>query len=146
MKREFLVSVSHPKAGAIFWTCVKYHIIDEKQDYKVIGLQGFDNKIFEEEGGGGNRKGLGGYPYLKHIIQLWPGYWVQKVAKMNEAFFLKNCFTMYGGWRRLVCPFRRQQFSKCIGCVLSAFTYWKKGHKLWIETQKAYFMMSPTEL
>ena len=34
IKREFLVSVLHPKGGAIVWTCVKDHIIDEKEDYK----------------------------------------------------------------------------------------------------------------
>ena len=32
IKREFLVSVPHPKGGAIVWTCVKDHIIDEKED------------------------------------------------------------------------------------------------------------------
>ena len=36
IKREFLVSVPHPKGGAIFWTCVKDRIIDEKEDYKDI--------------------------------------------------------------------------------------------------------------
>ena len=44
IKREFLVTVPHPKGGAIFWTCVKDHIIDEKEDYKDIGLRGFDYK------------------------------------------------------------------------------------------------------
>ena len=44
IKREFLVSVLYPKGGAIVWTCVKDHIIDEKEDYKDIGLRGFDYK------------------------------------------------------------------------------------------------------
>ena len=64
------MSVPHHKGGAIVWTCVKYHIIDEKKDYKDIGLHGFDYKLFEEEEGGGNRKGLDGYPHLKHLVQL----------------------------------------------------------------------------
>ena len=38
------MSVPNPKGGAIFWTCVKDHIIDEKEDYKDIGLRGFDYK------------------------------------------------------------------------------------------------------
>ena len=50
------MSVPHPKGGAIVWTCVKDHIIDEKEDYKYIGLRGFDYKLFEEEEGGGTRK------------------------------------------------------------------------------------------
>ena len=45
-KREFSVSVPHPKGGAIFWNCVKDHIIDEHEDYKDIGLRGFDYKLF----------------------------------------------------------------------------------------------------
>ena len=47
--RDFSVSVPHPKGGIIVWTCVKDHIIDEKEDYKEIGLCGFDYKLFEEE-------------------------------------------------------------------------------------------------
>ena len=60
---------------------MKDYIIDEKVDYKDIGLSGFDYKFFEEEEGGGTRDGLYGYPYLKHLIQLWPGDWVKQVAK-----------------------------------------------------------------
>ena len=43
-----MVSVTHPKGGKIVWTCVKDHIIDKKEDYKEIGLRGFDYKLFEE--------------------------------------------------------------------------------------------------
>ena len=71
------MSVSNPKGGAIVWTCVKDHIIGEKEDYKYIGQRGFGYKLFKEEEGGGDRKGLYGYPYLNHIIQLWPGDWVK---------------------------------------------------------------------
>ena len=46
IKRDFLVSVPHLKGGKIFWTCVKDHIIHEKEDYKDIGLSGFDYKSF----------------------------------------------------------------------------------------------------
>ena len=80
INRYFLVSVPNPKGGAIVWTCVKDHIIDENKAYKYIGLCGFDNKIFEEEEGGGTGEGLYGYPYLKYLIQLWPGNWVKHMA------------------------------------------------------------------
>ena len=46
------MSVPHLKGGTSFWTCVKDYIIDEKEDYKDIGLSGFDYKLFEEEEGG----------------------------------------------------------------------------------------------
>ena len=77
------MSVPHPKGGAIVWTCVKDHIIDEKEDYKDIGLRGFDYKLFEEEEGGGTREGLDRYPYLKHLIQLLMGDWVSQMSKMH---------------------------------------------------------------
>ena len=64
------MSVPHLKGGEIVLTCVKDHIIDEKEDYKDIGLNGFDYTLFGEEEGWGNREGLYGYPYLKHLIQL----------------------------------------------------------------------------
>ena len=44
------------------------HIINEKDQYKAIGLRGFDYNSFEEEEGGRNRERLDGYPYLKHLI------------------------------------------------------------------------------
>ena len=65
--------------GVTNWTCVKVRIIDEKDDYKNIGLHGFDYKLFWEEGGGGTRWGLEGYPYLKHRIKLRTGYWVKQM-------------------------------------------------------------------
>ena len=76
--REFLVSVPHPKGGVIVWTCVKDHILDKKEDYKEIGMRGFDYSLFEEKDGGEKQEGLDGYPYLKHLIKLWPGDWVRQ--------------------------------------------------------------------
>ena len=43
------MSVPNTKGRRFFWTCVKDHIIDEKEDCKTIGLRGFDYKLFEEE-------------------------------------------------------------------------------------------------
>ena len=54
-KIEFLVFILHPKVGVMFGTSVKVHIIDEEEDYKDIGLHGFDYKLFCEEGGGGTK-------------------------------------------------------------------------------------------
>ena len=55
--RAFLVSVPKPKGGTIVWACVKDHIIDEKEDYKEIGLCGFDYSLFEKKGWwGGNER------------------------------------------------------------------------------------------
>ena len=47
------MDVLNSKGGNIIWICVKDNIIKEKEYYKAIGLIGFDNKLFEEEEGGG---------------------------------------------------------------------------------------------
>ena len=54
--RVFLVSFPHPKLGTIVGTCVKYHVIDEMEDYKEIGLHGFDYSLFDEKEGRGNER------------------------------------------------------------------------------------------
>ena len=125
---------------------MKDNIIDEKEDYKDIGLRGFDYKLFEEEEGGGSREGLEGYTYLKHLIQLWSGVWVSRMAKMNEAVCMKNRVTTNGGGKRLVRPLKRKEFWKCIGCILSEVTYGKKGHKLWSEIPKSFGKMENPKL
>ena len=45
--------VQHTNRWNIIWTSMKDNIIEEKEDYKDIGLNGFDYKLFEEEEGGG---------------------------------------------------------------------------------------------
>ena len=129
----------------MFWTCVKDHIIDEKEDHKDIRLRGFDYKLFEEQEGGGTRKGLYSYPYLKHIVQLCPDDWVIQMAKMNEAVDMKNRVTINGEGKRLVRPFKSHVLWKCIGCTLSVVTYGKKLHKLWSEIQKPFSKMENTK-
>ena len=76
---------------------MKDHIIDEKEYYKDIGIRGFDYKLFEEEEGGGTREGSYGYPYLKHLVHLWPGDWVNYMAETNEAVVVRNHLTVNGG-------------------------------------------------
>ena len=94
---------------------MKGRIIDEKEDYKDIGLRGFDYKLFEEEDGRGTREVLYGFSYLKHLIQLWPGDWVRQMKKINEVVGMKNSFTVDRGGKNIVSPFKRQEFWKFIG-------------------------------
>ena len=54
---------------------------------------------------GGIREVLYGYLYLKHLVQLWTGDWVNNMKKMDEAVAMKICFDMSGGKKRLVRPF-----------------------------------------
>ena len=103
-----MVSFPYPKGGSIVCTCVTDHIVDEKEDYNDIVLREFDYKLFEEEEGGDTREELDEYTYLNHIIQLWPGYWVKHIEKINEAVGMKNHFTVDEGGKRLVRPFKRK--------------------------------------
>ena len=125
---------------------MKGHIIDENDNYKDIGLSGFDYKLFEKEEGGGTRKGLDSYPYLKHLIQLCTDDWVKQMAKMNKAVGMKNRVTMIGGGKWLVILFKSQEFWKFIGCILSPVTYGKKGHKIWSEVPKCFGKYENTKL
>ena len=68
------------------------------------------------------------------------------MSKMKEAVGTKNHVTVGGGGKRIVRPFRRQQFCKCIGYVLSEVTYGNKGHKLWSELTKHSGKMATTKL
>ena len=72
---------------------------------------------------------------MKHLIQLWPGDWLKQIEKMNEAFSMKNRFTMDGGGTPLVRPFKRKYLCKYVGYILSVI-YGNKGHKLWSEITK----------
>ena len=65
---------------------------------------------------------------------------------MDEVFGMNNRFTMDGVGKRIVCPFKRQESRNCIGCIISAVTYGKKGHKLWSELPKDSCIMAPTKL
>ena len=46
IKRDFLVSVTHPKGGGIVCTCVKDNMIKLNEYYESIGLSVFGYKIF----------------------------------------------------------------------------------------------------
>ena len=59
---------------------------------------------------------------------------------------MKNSLKIAGVCKRLVRLFRSQEFWECIGCVVLAVTYGKKGHNLWIEVSKSFGNKSPTKL
>ena len=68
------------------------------------------------------------------------------MAKTNEVVGMNNRFTVGGIGKRIVYPYKSQWFCKCIGCVLSAITYGKKGTNLQSEIPKAFCRMSPTKV
>ena len=54
------------------------------KEYKAIRLRGLDYILLEEDEGGGARKGIEGYTYLKHLIESWPSDWEDQLSNMNE--------------------------------------------------------------
>ena len=80
--------------------------------------------------GGGFQEALDGYPYLMHPIKFWPGDWVKHMAKMNQLVGEKNHLDTSVTRKRLVCPFTRNKFWKCIVCILSEVTFGLKVHQL----------------
>ena len=59
-------------------------------------------------------------------------------GKMNKAVFMNNRVSENGGGKRQVKKLKSQEFWKCIGCILSAVTYVRKGRKLWSEVPKCF--------
>ena len=51
---------------------------------------------------------------------------MKQMETINEAVGMHNRVTVGGEGKQIVCPFRRQEFWKCIGCVLSEVIYWNK--------------------
>ena len=76
---------------------MKDNNIEENQDYEAIGLRGFGYTLFEVEESGGITEGFYGYPYFKHIIQLWPGGWVKKMKKRIERLVRRIILIILGG-------------------------------------------------
>ena len=60
------------------------------EQYKSIGLQGFDYKFFEEEEVVWVGKRIDWYPHSKHLIELCPGAWEEQLEKNNEQVHGKN--------------------------------------------------------
>ena len=60
------------------------NVVGEKDEHKEIGSCGFDFKLFPEEKGGDFHEGIYGYPYLKHLLELWTSDWIEHLSKINE--------------------------------------------------------------
>ena len=75
-----------------------------------------------------------------------PGYWVNQMKTMNESVGEKNLIYKYVGGKRPICPFTRNKFWKCIGCILSTVTYGNKGQNIWSEIPKDFGNMENPKL
>ena len=57
----------------------------KRRTTKILDYVGLIINYLSKRGLGGNREGLDGYPYLKHIIQLWIGDWVKHMKKKERV-------------------------------------------------------------
>ena len=98
----------------------------KRRTAKIFDYVGLILNYFRKRRVWGTSEGLDEYPYLKDIIQLWTGDWVNHMEKMNEAVGMKNRFTVDGRGEWVVRSFRSQENWKCIG-------YFSIGSYLWEE-------------
>ena len=79
-------------------------MVEEPCDQVDIGLRGFDYNIFDEDEGGVVREECSG-PYLKMLIKLWPGDWIDQLKRMNQKVDEENGIQRDKGnvWYRKVC-------------------------------------------
>ena len=74
--------VGHDKKNVI-WEVVGDHVVEEPCDNEDIGLRGFDFNIFDKDEEGVVREECSG-TYLKMLIKLWPGDWIDQLKRMNR--------------------------------------------------------------
>ena len=65
------------------------HVVEEPCDHVDIGLRGFDFHIFDEDEEGVVREECS-EPHLKMLINLWPGYWIDHLKRMNRKVDEEN--------------------------------------------------------
>ena len=101
----------HQKPGNFVWNILEDDVIEENEEYKPIWLRELYYKFIKDEEGGCARKEIYWYPYLKHIIEFWPGDWEEHLLKMNEVVryhnqhqnnLVKRQLVVYGSLEKLV--------------------------------------------
>ena len=107
-------------------------MVEEPSDHEEIGLRGFDFNIFDEDKEGVVREECCG-PYLKFLIKLWPGDWVDQLKRMNKKVDEENGKQRVKGnvRYRKVRRFSSSEFWKNIGCLVSAPTFGLGRSRLW---------------
>ena len=83
VKGKYLVKVLGHDKKKVLWEVVGDHVVEEPCDHEDIELKGFSFNIFDEDKEGVVREECNG-PYLKMLIKLWPGDWVDQLKRMNK--------------------------------------------------------------
>ena len=64
-------------------------MVEEPCDHEDIGLRGVDFNIFDEDEEGVVREECSG-SYLKMLIKLWPGDWIDQLNRLNQKVDKEN--------------------------------------------------------
>ena len=72
-------------------------------------------------------------PYLKMLIKLWPGDWIDQLKKINKKVDEENGKQRVKGnvRYRKVRHFSSSELWKNIGCLVSSPTFGLRGSRLW---------------
>ena len=89
MKGKYSVEdVGHDKKK-VLWEVVGDHVVEDPSDHEDTGLRGCNFNISDEDEGGVAREGRS-EPYLKMLIKLWPGDWIDQLKRMNQNINEEN--------------------------------------------------------
>ena len=97
---------------------------------KRLDLGGLILIFFDEDEEGVVREECSG-PYLKMLIKLWPGDWIDQLKRMNQKVDEENGKQRVKGnvrYRKFRC-FSSCEFWKNIGCLISAPTFGLGGSR-----------------
>jgi hypothetical protein len=102
-----------------------------------VGLSYFDfNEAFNapkaDEG-----KGYG-YPYLKLLQKMWPGYWKQQLRQLNLKIAAKNASDL--NKKKKIHQVSEHEWWRFIGILLSAAPHGKGGINLWEKHSDGFSM------
>ena len=132
VKGKYLVEVVGNDKEKVLWEVVGDHVVEDPSDHEDIGLRGLDFIIYHEEKEGFVREDCS-EPYLKMLIKLWRGDWIDQLKRMNRKVDEENGKKRVKGnvRYRKVRRFSSCEFWKNIGCLVSAPTFGLGGSRLW---------------
>ena len=109
VKGKYSVEVVGHDKKRVLWEVVGDHVVEEPCDHEDIGLRGFDFNILDEDEEGVVREECSG-PYLKMLIKLWPGDWIDQLKRMNQKVYEENGIQRVKG----IVRYRKvRRFSSC---------------------------------
>ena len=90
VKGGYLVEVDEKYRKKAIWEVVDDHVVEEGVEHEELYLRGFDFNLFYEEREGCVGDDVQEFSYFLMIINLWPGYWEEKLYRTNKNVDKEN--------------------------------------------------------